>query len=171
MKRSLIALLMLTACTGAAEDTDAAGPLDSGTDEPAEKVCVSDSWWTGGDEHSPRMHPGRNCIQCHENDHGPSFVVAGTVFSELNEPNDCNGRSDIEVEIVDAEGEVWSLTTNTAGNFYLSSFSADPVFPITAVVRRGNKENVMVTPQDNGSCGSCHTADGRNGAPGRVVAP
>jgi predicted CXXCH cytochrome family protein len=29
----------------------------------------------------------------------------------------------------------------------------------------------MMTPQETGDCNSCHTEQGRNGAPGRILLP
>jgi len=41
----------------------------------------------------------------------------------------------------------------------------------TARVVRGDQERVMLSPQMDGDCNSCHTENGANGAPGRIVAP
>ncbi|MEZ4316861.1 MAG: carboxypeptidase-like regulatory domain-containing protein [Myxococcota bacterium] len=157
--------------TSKATDTD---PVVDDTDpvvtEPG--ACVSDTFWTFGNQESPLMHPGGNCIQCHEDlGEGPRFSIAGTVFSNPDEPDDCNGLGGIEVEITDSEGSVWTTTTNAAGNFYFRANTVDPVFPITALVRDGTAERAMLTPQSEGSCASCHTWQGENGAAGRIVAP
>lgn len=155
--------------TGDAENTDVTDTTDV-TD--AAGVCVSDKYWTQGDHESPLMHPGGACIECHTQRHeGPTFDVAGTVFTNVDEPTDCNGVKNMKVEIVDANGDVVPLTTNAAGNFYLNKSQSNLVFPITARVVDGADVRSMGTPVATGDCNSCHTQDGRNGAPGRVQAP
>lgn len=166
----LCVALLLSACDGGSA-ADTAADTAAGTDYPP-GTCLSDSFWTRGNHESPLMHPGGTCIQCHaDSREGPSYVVAGTVYTLLDEPVDCNGLQGVEVEIMDSEGSVWTATTNDAGNFFLSPRQADPVFPITAVVRDGDVEREMVTPQESGECNACHTDEGANGAMGRIVIP
>jgi hypothetical protein len=133
-------------------------------------ICVSDSWWNGGNDESPRMHPGMDCIGCHRDmDDGPTYTVAGTVFTDYDEPDDCNGRQGVVVEVTDANGDVWRETTNSAGNFFFRDGSVQ--YPITARVIDGSDVREMVTEVSTGNCATCHTADGEQGAGGRVVAP
>ena len=160
MFSTLAALVLLTACTDPVDPAELTG------------VCVSGDHWTNGDRESPLMHPGGDCIDCHsERGEGPSFAFAGTVYTDYDEEYDCNGVEGAEVEVTDAEGSTWTMTTNAAGNFFTYSRDADPVMPITAVVRVGDAEHAMNTPQNDGDCASCHTAAGSGGAPGRVVVP
>ena len=154
MKYTTIALL-LAACTKT--------PEGSG-------VCTTDTYWTQGDEESPLMHPGGDCIQCHaDRGEGPGYVFAGTVYDTLDEEDDCNGVQDVEVVVTDAEGSSWSMTTNAAGNFFLASNRASPVFPITASIDDGAVQHAMVTGQNTGNCASCHTGQGESGAAGRIA--
>ncbi|MCA9572592.1 MAG: hypothetical protein KC656_32350, partial [Myxococcales bacterium] len=88
-----------------------------------------------------------------------------------DEEDDCNGTSGVEVEVTDADGSSWTMTTNQAGNFYLASNQASPVYPITAVIRYNGLERAMVSGQSSGDCASCHTVAGSGGAPGRIVLP
>jgi hypothetical protein len=134
-------------------------------------ACLSGITWTGGDEGSPEMHPGRSCIDCHAQGEGPKFLVAGTVFREPTEPNDTYGVQGVVVQLTDVKGKVITLTTNKAGNFTLRTRGNSIAFPFTAKVLFQGREAEMATPQSTGNCASCHTAKGENGAPGRIVAP
>ena len=144
---------------------DALGPI----------VCTSNQRWTLADRGSASMHPGVACISCHAMSGGeaPTFAVAGTVYPTAREPNDCNGingsTSGTTVVIVDANNRSTTLPVNTVGNFYLQTTTA-VALPFRAKVVRAGVERVMSTPQMSGDCNSCHTQDGANGAPGRIVA-
>lgn len=165
-----LALTALVACGDKATDTGAAdGPDDSGG-AVAAGTCVSGTHWTGGNAESPRMHPGMDCIACHDAmNEGPRFTVAGTVFTNVDEPDDCNGVEDVVVEITDATGAVWTEDTNSAGNFSIRDSAM--MFPITARILDGDAVREMGTAVETGACGSCHTQGGEGGAPGRVMAP
>ena len=137
----------------------------------AAAVCLTGMKWTDGDEGSPDMHPGRSCIDCHALGEGPRFIIAGTVFRQLNEPNDTYGVKGVVVQLTDAKGKVIRLTTNTSGNFMLRARGNPIAFPFTAKVLFQGREAEMATPQSTGNCAACHTAKGEHGAPGRIVAP
>jgi hypothetical protein len=145
---------------------DARGPI----------VCTSNQHWTQANRGSPSMHPGGACISCHamSGAEAPAFVVAGTVYPTAREPDDCNGingsSSGTTVVIVDANNRSTTLQVNTVGNFSLPATTA-VALPFHAKVVRAGVERVMSTPQMSGDCNSCHTQDGANGAPGRIVAP
>jgi hypothetical protein len=135
-------------------------------------LCVSGTFWEGGEDGSPLMNPGEDCIACHSQGEGPAYDVAGTVYTNLDEPMDCNGVDTVTVEITDADAVVFDLTTNAAGNFTHAAGGSTIVFPITAKVLSGAAEHAMVTPQESGSCNECHTDVGEDGAPaGRVTVP
>lgn len=145
-------------------------------------VCTSDGYWTHGDDESPKMHPGRACIACHsgssgedEEGEGPKFWLAGTVYPSAHEPDECNGvdgrSSDTRIEIVDADGQTLLLGVNAAGNFYYEKEAGPLMLPYVAKVLRDGRERVMVTPQRNGDCNSCHTQGGDQGAPARILLP
>jgi hypothetical protein len=160
-----LVMLMGTAC-GMARDEASYGVDTAGVDS----ACMSDSWWNRGNSGSPLMRPGGDCIGCHQDmGEGPRYTVAGTVYRELDEPDDCDGAMNVVVEIVDAKGDVWTQTVNSAGNFFMKDSAM--VFPVTTRVIEGDLERVMVAPIQTGNCASCHTADGTDGAPGRVIAP
>lgn len=160
--RYLPLLMLLAACTPTSKDT---GASDSGTPDAS---CSTESYWTGGNEESPNMNPGEDCIACHNRGEGPDYTLAGTVMGDYDDPDDCNGIEDVVVRVTDADGVTTELTTNSAGNFFTRD---DIAMPYTVVIDRDGETREMVAEQSTGACGSCHTANGAEGAPGRVVAP
>jgi hypothetical protein len=135
-------------------------------------VCTSGTPYRSFDEGSGLMNPGQACIACHAQEReGPRFVIAGTVYPTGHEPDNCNGSSGpIQVVITDANGAVHTLTTNSAGNFYLGS-APNFALPYTAMVTLGGASRTMAAAQTSGDCNTCHTEAGTNDAPGRIVAP
>jgi hypothetical protein len=178
LRFALIAVALAGACShsdgvGTGHPDLANGVVDPGVPDFAElntpATCTSGTMWTGGDRGNARMHPGAACISCHDANLGPSFTIAGTVFPSAHEPDDCNGASSaIQVVITGADGVVRTLTTNSSGNFYDARLVA---LPFTAKVVSGGKERAMLATQMSGDCNSCHTQNGDQGAPGRIVAP
>lgn len=137
--------------------------------------CTSMSTWTQGNRRSLEMHPGMACITCHTAMKGPTFLVAGTVYPTLHEPDDCNGAPQggpVTIEITDADGKVRTLTASTtSGNFRWSPIQGAIALPYSAVVKQGGRSSAMKTKQTSGDCNSCHTVAGANGAPGRITIP
>jgi hypothetical protein len=127
--------------------------------------------YTGGE--GSTMAPGQACISCHTANGGPSFVIAGTVFPTAHEPNNCDGANGTTngamVVITDKNGTVHNVSVNSVGNFYLASQTL--ALPFTAQVVQNGKTRAMGTPQSTGDCNSCHTENGANGAPGRIMLP
>lgn len=146
---------------------------DAATTTVGTSVCASELQWTGGDEGSPLMHPGKDCVGCHaDQGEGPTFAVAGTVFGDLHQSADCYGVEGAKVVLTGSDGKEITLTTNVAGNFYLDKADAAALkLPYTAKVVVGGKENKMISPQSAGSCNTCHSKAGANGAPGRIGTP
>jgi hypothetical protein len=161
---------------------DSGEPLDSGTDSidggdsvdsgdpfSTPVVCTSNVRWTRGDRGSRYMHPGGACETCHTtHPDAPTFGAAGTVYPTAHEPNDCDGIAGVTVIITDANGSVITLTTNSAGNFY---FESPIAMPLRAKVISNGQTREMLEPQMTGDCNSCHTVDGNNAAPGRILMP
>lgn len=142
-----------------------------GQSNAAPAVCSTNRDWTEGDHGSPLMHPGGACIECHTtNGEGPKFALAGTVMAATDDDIDCNGAEGATVEIKGADGTVTTLTTNAAGNFYIESQKALST-PYTARILQGGKSRAMTAAQTVGDCNTCHTAEGANGAPGRILLP
>jgi hypothetical protein len=114
------------------------------------------------------MRPGEDCIGCHSAGEGPDFEIAGTVMPAYDEPSDCKGVDGVTVRVTDATGHVKTLLTNAAGNFY----TLDPIVPpYTVELDAGGVTSQIYSPQTETDCMVCHTATGKNGAPGRIVAP
>lgn len=156
-------------------------------DPDAPPICTSDSFYVNTEEQdedaeadeyevegSPRMHPGRACVSCHDQFKGPEFVIGGTLYPSLHEPDDCESTSvgDAQVVITDATGREIVLEVNDVGSFHSDEDSEDGIaFPIRAKIVQGGRERVMFGERMTGDCNSCHTQDGLNGAPGRIVLP
>lgn len=175
-KRTLAAAVAVTLATALAGC--ASGDHDEEDDEgrlvPVDTAtCLSGQQWQGGDEESTLMHPGMSCITCHDAaNEGPHYAIAGTVFGDFDEPDDCAGVEGVTVEITGNDGTVFELPTNAAGNFRLTASQADAlVMPYTARVVDGGNIRAMSAAQTDGDCPSCHTSAGASGAPGRIVAP
>ncbi len=134
----------------------------------ADPACPSAKKWTKGTSGSKSMEPGMACIACHSNGEGPGFFAAGTVYPSPTAVDKCNGSPTITVELTGADGKVFTTTTNSAGNFY---FSQNIAIPYKARVIAGALSRKMFAPQTDGDCNSCHTTQGVNGAPGRIVEP
>lgn len=165
------------ASTGAsASDTasDSSGGSDSGGVDPF--ACQSGTYWTMGDEESPNMHPGRDCISCHateQEEEAPQLLVAGTVFSAVHEPDDCNGvGGGLLIELTGADGQVFMIPTQSpSGNFYAEIGEIDLMLPYKAAVIDVDKRRDMVATQSVTNCAACHTQNGLSMAPGRIIAP
>jgi hypothetical protein len=140
--------------------------------------CSSGTHWTQGDTKSDEMKPGSACRSCHAvggSASGKSFDVSGTVYATAHEPDDCNGvnLSGAKVVITDANGQTTNLSVNAAGNFYhddLIGFLKIPT-PFRVKVVYGGKQRAMVGTVTNGDCNSCHTQNGAQQAPGRIMLP
>lgn len=142
---------------------------------PVALTCTSNQHWTLGNEESPDMKPGAPCIDCHTQgvggERGPDFIFAGTVFPGLHDEDDCFGSTPAGTTVVvtDAEGRVFEVAVRPRGNFFEEE--RDVTFPIRAEVRRDGKVVAMKDPVPSGDCNSCHSAEGEDGAPGRILAP
>lgn len=158
---------------------DCASTVDAGPSPWTAPVgCVSGSKWTRGNDGSSRMNPGQACISCHKSEGVNPFeaptLLGGTVYTSAHEVDNCNAVStDVSgatVVITGADGKVFNLPVNSAGNFYTLQKIA---FPYSAKVVKAGKERPMATKQSNGDCNSCHTQDGAGDpkAPGRIILP
>jgi hypothetical protein len=146
-------------------DGGAASPADASV--AAASACTSGVTWAPGTPASERMHPGTPCLGCHATNGGPPLALAGTVYPSAHEPDDCNGATgnNLHVLILDAAGKTHTMPVNAAGNFLRVTGLA---LPYRAMVVNGAKVRAMKTPQAEGDCNSCHSAQG---AAGRILAP
>ena len=160
-------------CTDAPPGTDggveAGAILDAGD---GGTVCTSNTFWTTANGSGPDMRPGEACNACHQIQGGPNLRIAGTVYPTPHEPDDCNGSKpppQLTIVITDKNGKVTNLASSTVGNFQTAAKGIAP--PFRATVTDGTKSRSMVGSVTSGDCNSCHTVTGKNGAPGRIVAP
>jgi hypothetical protein len=133
--------------------------------------CTSGTTWTGGNNGSSVMNPGRACVACHVNADAPRWTIAGTVYPTGHEPNLCNGangNNGARVVIVDAANRTITLTPNSAGNFMTTTAITAPY---RAKITYQGRERIMPVAQTSGDCNNCHTQNGANGAPGRITLP
>ncbi|HEY1537173.1 MAG TPA: hypothetical protein VGF76_24300 [Polyangiaceae bacterium] len=136
-----------------------------GTGGSTPVVCTSGMTWTGGN--GSAMRPGNACRSCHG-----SFSIAGTIYPTEHEPTNCDGvnsSSGIKVVITGSNGTKLTLTPSSAGNFYSTAKISTP-YTVT-LTGNGTATRSMLMPQTSGDCNSCHTQNGSNSAPGRIMAP
>ncbi|MBA3820688.1 MAG: hypothetical protein H0X17_17490, partial [Deltaproteobacteria bacterium] len=147
---------------------------------PVETVCSSGSKWPAGDDGdrggSPDMNPGLPCQSCHLAEKPErAYFFMGTAYPTLHEQDRCRSivPPGTRIEIIDNTGQVaLTLPVRASGNFFSSSTLPQVALPFTArVVSPTGLISQMTTPQMTGNCNSCHTEQGINGAPGRVLVP
>ena len=164
---------------------DATAGTDAATTDTGPSIddmpCPSGAKYTFGENDD--MQTGNNCIQCHGQQGGPAYKIAGTVFRNLITQTGCYASgsagslvppASYTVEITDANAKVFKTTTSTlSGNFHMSSKQmAGFTPPYTArILDAAGHVRKMVGEQTEGDCNICHTAAGDQGAPGRIVAP
>jgi len=135
-------------------------------------VCYSEMRWVGEKRGSPEMFPGRDCVGCHIDNDGPPLAFGGTLYNYVALPNtpailaqtgtDCFGIEGIDVTIEDNDGQVFTVTTNRAGNFYVEGNADDFEKPFTVSFdwtnprTDGSQIARMFTPQVYGGCNRCH---------------
>jgi hypothetical protein len=144
---------------------------DDETEAPAEPVCGSGARWELGAANSPDMSPGGACLACHVSNGGPPLAAAGTVFAAPHEADDCYGVAGLTVEIEDADQVVHTVETGPTGNFYLEGDPAMLALPIIARVIRGDDIRLMPRYVHATDCNACHTVNGAQSAPGRILSP
>jgi hypothetical protein len=172
---AILAASALVACGSGGTSTGSdggggGGSGGSGTTTAAD--CTSGQVWTPAQGEGPNMRPGEACISCHSSEpEAPQFVVAGTVYPGIDEPNGCvgSGSTGAVVVVTDASGVEHKATVNSGGNFYLSGAALTQ--PIHVRVEANGQTSEMASAPPNGDCNSCHTAAGANGAPGRILMP
>jgi hypothetical protein len=164
---------------GGAADAGGVDRQANGTDATADPfaaptTCTSGQTWSGGNHGSKLMNPGLGCIACHaKSSDAPTLTLAGTVYPTAHEPNLCDGASsaiynDATVVVTGADQKTIALTPNAAGNFLYQGVLA---LPFRIKLSYLGRERMMGVAQTSGDCNSCHTQDGADGAPGRIVLP
>lgn len=120
-------------------------------------------------ETGPNHRPGQPCVLCHSayGTATPVFSVAGTVFDS---PSNTTGVADVEIRMVGSDNArpTRVITTNAAGNFYITKDEYDPAFPLRVRISKGNTERSMQSHIGREpSCAGCHF-DPPDAGPGRV---
>ena len=158
--------------TGGSGGGDAGGAAGAAAPDPfaVAAICTSNTMWTRGDHGSPDMNPGRACIACHTTNDGPALTFAGTVYPTAHEPDLCygDGSNTARVTITGADGQTVTLTPGASGNF---NSKTQVMLPYRAKVSYMGRERAMAAMQTTGDCNSCHTQNGANSAPGRILLP
>lgn len=124
---------------------------------------------------SQSMRPGEACVSCHQTNFGPTLAFGGTVYPTAHEPNDCKGTNvtGAYVQITDSLHKVFKVAVNSAGNFYAYA-PPNLTPPYTVKLTYQGRERDMtglVTAPTDGDCNKCHTENGDQGAPGRILLP
>ena len=162
-----------TAGRGGATGTGGSGGSGGTGGDPftAAARCTSGTMWTGANRGSADMNPGRACITCHSTMNGPSLTIAGTLYPSAHEPDLCNGANGsngARVVITGADGATLTLTPGASGNF---NSRTRVMTPFKAKVTYMGRERAMNAAQTSGDCNACHTQNGTNSAPGRILLP
>ena len=118
----------------------------------------------------PNHRPGQPCLVCHGGA-GPAsiqFGVGGTVYAVKGRSGPAVGAL---VRIEDSDGQVNEPKTNSVGNFFVSSATFAPHFPVQVQVTSpdGNQTSQMFsTSNRDGSCADCHGPSPGPSSPGPV---
>lgn len=114
----------------------------------------------------PTHRPGQPCLVCHADD----YSAAGTIYAVKG---DTVGVAGASVLLSDRDGKSITLTTNAAGNFFVSKDAWNPTYPIQTSVTIGSFTSTMSSIIGrNGSCASCHVEPASRVSAGAVyVAP
>lgn len=140
----------------------------------ASDSCASGLSWSNGNEGSELMHPGGDCIKCHgQSGEGPTYEIAGTVYESLTEEDDCGGLEGATIELTDINNNVFTMTSNAAGNFFMTPEQTEGIeYPATVKAIYDGRESVMIGYVPYGNCSDCHTRNGNwTAAGGRVYVP
>lgn len=118
----------------------------------------------------PTHRPGQPCLACHGGD-GPAslqFSVGGTIYAVRGQPAPAVGAL---VQIEDIEGNYWTNTTNSAGNFFVELSDFAPTYPIRMEVVSSDAsiaQRMQTYAGRAGSCADCHTSRADPRSPGPI---
>jgi len=123
-----------------------------------------------GDEFQAKHNQGKNCLECH------NFTSGATIFKSLKAVNDDenNAAQGYSIQLLLDSGEIVKYT---AGNGYgnvlyngdsgaIDNFTSQVIDAQGKVVNQSVKNSHTVGRL---ACNRCHTQNGLNGAPGRIV--
>jgi hypothetical protein len=166
---------------------DASAPEDAASDASPAPSCLEPGFQPPDEDAGGQpgggaagMMPGADCGGCH----GAQFAAAGSVFFSLHAPKGCDewgadgpgadAGASLRVVLTDAKGTVTEIPVQ--GGWFELFADGDPdagalVPPFGVVLDDGVKKRAMTMKAPHGDCNACHTAEGTNGAPGRIVVP
>lgn len=152
-----------------------AGDCGAIPSKPSQTTCASGTFWEDGDLGDEDMNPGLPCRACHQMqapEH--AYFFSGTVFPSFHEQDLCLSPppAEAKVEILNEDGTVvLTLVPGAAGNFTSSAVVAGVPIPYRARLVANGLTRSMTTLQTSGDCNVCHTEQGEEDAPGRLVWP
>ena len=118
----------------------------------------------------PTHRPGQPCLACH-GDLGPAklaFTIGGTAYAVQGKPLPLVGGI---VQVGGQDGHSVNLTTNVAGNFFVTSSDFVPTYPTRNFVWSADaKQQAVMFSLANreGSCATCHSNPPGPNSPGPV---
>ena len=123
-----------------------------------------------GVHNGPMHRGGQPCLLCHSDSGGrhPAFSVAGTVYQKPTNKIPVEG---VIVHVTDATGASQDLTSNCAGNFYVSETAWTPTFPIWVSLSNpadGTSIKMKSKAGRDGACAMCHADPAGETSPGHV---
>lgn len=126
----------------------------AGADGAPVEIACDDPVATG---ESGNHNAGRPCLDCHGNGEGPSFELAGTVYSGLAGGAPVVGAT---IRVTDADGVEHTVISARNGNFWIREQLA---FPVEVQASSCPSIQPMITPSAVGNCNTagCHDADFR----------
>ena len=115
----------------------------------------------------PNHRSGQPCLVCHSDAGGKHvFSVAGTVYRRQDTMDVFGGA---KVLLLDSAGHTATVTTNCAGNFYLTPDQFLPTYPLWTTVSFGMVSIDMESMvHRDGSCAGCHADPASQTSAGHV---
>jgi hypothetical protein len=187
----MLALAGIAACGG---DDPSVAMRPSPYAQPEQ--CSSGILRDPNESEGPLMMPGYACTKCHADfnsatgDAAPLFRFAGTVYPTGHEPDGCVGAGGpplpeggnplreperdpdaARIVVTDAAGVMFGAQVNRGGNFMLDAQLPVLKLPYTAKIVYQGRVRQMLKPQKDGDCNVCHTQEGVDDTPGRIVLP
>lgn len=124
----------------------------------------------GDDEFSAQHNQGKNCLECH------SFTGGGTVFKGLHiaDYDEKNAAQNHKIRLLLSSGNTITYSKGNGYGNYKYSGDKNAIGNFTAQIIDSNGTVVNKSRPDSHNanrlaCNRCHTQDGANGAPGRIV--
>jgi len=170
-------------------DTSTVGQtLDSTTENMTDKNEKKEDENKEEDENSEivisQHNQGKSCLSCHsapaKGANGKAFLSGGTVYTTLNGTDSKNYADGFTIRLLLDGGSqpIYRVKSRRGtGNFYSKDSALSSSYKFTAqVIMNNTDKNVVNSSKKNShntekylSCNNCHTATGKNGAPGRVI--